>query len=427
MRTSNMKIKAVLGVLGSLSLVSSAFAGTPMLVNPAVSNHAGAPASGSVSRTGTGDMTLRLINSCYGTNLRGTSNPLAPSSIVEAKINLLSRKDKTSAPVATNLMVKYPALVADKDGITKESEGPIDPSMYSGPAGMKVRIFGNTVEATVPMPVSVVVDGSGDLRDEKGELLNGQGIWPVSFDTYSFYQHVSTCEGGAAYGKWGWSTYIPTYPCGAYMGKNGPLSHTFEGVSIASDNSTVEISVKFPGQTGYCGGYYSPLMLFFDNDRPKFNGQSKFQLSAASKTYWVEAGAPGHFLAIDRNYNGKIDGKEELFGDQDSDTNGFESLKEIDSNKDGIVNSKDKKFKRLLLWQDKNGDGVSTPDELELLSKRVTKISLAYKKLVNSYGDTAEARQVSQFWFKDGAKTKMGMVEDIWFAPVSNSNGAPIK
>ncbi len=386
-----------------------------MLVNPALGSKGGAPASGTVSRSGTGEMTVRLINACYGINLRGTSNPLAPSSIIEAKVNLKSQKDKTSTPVPVNLMIKYPALVADKDGITKESEGPISPTMFSGPPGMKVRIFGNTVEATVPMPIDVTI------KDD-GTVVNG-GIWPVSFETYSFYQHVSTCEGPAVYGAWGWSSFIPNYPCGAYMGQNGPLSHTFDGVSIASDNSVVEISVKFPGQTGYCGGYYSPLMLFFDNARPKFNGTSKFQLSMASNTYWVEAGAPGYFLAIDRNYNGKIDGKEELFGDQDSDTNGFESLKEIDSNKDGVVDAKDKKFKRLVLWQDKNGDGISTPDEMELASKRVTKISLQYKKLINSYGDTAEARQVAQFWFKDGGKTKMGMVEDIWFAPIAGGKG----
>ena len=48
--------------------------------------------------------------------------------------------------------------------------------------------------------------------------------------------------------------------------------------------------------------------------------------------------------------------------------NGFESLKEFDSNNDGIIDEKDKEFTNLLLWQDKNG--ISETDELIKLSDK---------------------------------------------------------
>ena len=50
--------------------------------------------------------------------------------------------------------------------------------------------------------------------------------------------------------------------------------------------------------------------------------------------------------------------------------NGFESLKEFDSNNDGIIDEKDKEFTNLLLWQDKNFNGISKTDELIKLSDK---------------------------------------------------------
>ena len=50
--------------------------------------------------------------------------------------------------------------------------------------------------------------------------------------------------------------------------------------------------------------------------------------------------------------------------------NGFESLKEFDSNNDDIIDEKDKEFTNLLLWQDKNSNGISETDELIKLSDK---------------------------------------------------------
>ena len=87
---------------------------------------------------------------------------------------------------------------------------------------------------------------------------------------------------------------------------------------------------------------------------------------------------------------------------------------------DGVIDAKDKAWKSLYLWNDKNGDGISQPEELEPISKRVVKISLKYKGTQKAYGSTAQARQVGEFWFKGGkGKKSKGVVEDIWFSPIT--------
>ena len=66
--------------------------------------------------------------------------------------------------------------------------------------------------------------------------------------------------------------------------------------------------------------------------------------------------------------------------------NGFESLKELDSNNDDIIDEKDKEFTNLLLWQDKNSNGISETDELIKLSDKAefTNLNLLVAWILNS-------------------------------------------
>ena len=102
-------------------------------------------------------------------------------------------------------------------------------------------------------------------------------------------------------------------------------------------------------------------------------------------TGWVSG--DDALLAIDKNNNGKIDNGSELFGNKSiSDSafsytnsslnNGFETLKSYDSNNDGIIDSQDAEFDKLLLWQDKNSNGISETDELIKLIDKVKSINL---------------------------------------------------
>lgn len=213
------------------------------------------------------------------------------------------------------------------------------------------------------------------------------------------------------------------------MGQNGTLSASVNGLTVAADNSVVELNVDFPGQTGFCGGFYSPLMVFFDEKRPLYSAISEFPLNPSHKTYWPEAGAPGAILVWDRKGDGKISAKDQLFGDQSEGSNGFEALRKLDSNRDGWITAKDSEFKNIKLWRDRGGDGISQDGEVVPLSALgIVKISLQYKHRLRPIGHHAEEREVAEFWFRDtqAGKMKKGMVVDIWLSPATERRPAAL-
>ena len=136
---------------------------------------------------------------------------------------------------------------------------------------------------------------------------------------------------------------------------------------------------------------YDPLAIDLNNDGIKgtnLDYKINFDLDNngfKEATSWIYNNDA--FIAIDKNNNGAIDNGSELFGNKSISNNayaytnpnaknGFESLKELDSNNDGIIDEKDKEFTNLLLWQDKNSNGISETDELIKLSDKVKSINL---------------------------------------------------
>lgn len=130
---------------------------------------------------------------------------------------------------------------------------------------------------------------------------------------------------------------------------------------------------------------YSPIVIDLSNDginSHALNYTINFDLDNngfKEATGWVSG--DDALLAIDKNNNGIIDNGSELFGNKSiSDSafsytnsslnNGFETLKSYDSNNDGIIDSQDAEFDKLLLWQDKNSNGISETDELIKLSDK---------------------------------------------------------
>jgi hypothetical protein len=90
----------------------------------------------------------------------------------------------------------------------------------------------------------------------------------------------------------------------------------------------------------------------------------------AERVSWTDAADGPGFLALDRNANGRIDNGAELFGDHTRLTNGaiaangFDAIADLDWNGDGLVDAADPAWQSLVLWFDRNHDGVSGAGEL---------------------------------------------------------------
>ncbi|WP_172799032.1 hypothetical protein, partial [Moraxella nonliquefaciens] len=131
----------------------------------------------------------------------------------------------------------------------------------------------------------------------------------------------------------------------------------------------------------------------------------------ATATSWV-SGADG-LLVLDRNGDGVINSGRELFGDSTLLSNGstarhgYEALAEFDGNGDGVINADDEIFSRLKVWQDKNGDGISTQDEMTGLDKLgIDNLFLIYRDVNKALGKGVTVAQQGTYT-KDGVKHMM--------------------
>lgn len=162
-----------------------------------------------------------------------------------------------------------------------------------------------------------------------------------------------------------------------------------------------------------------PLVLDLDGDGIELININESEVEfdynqdgSVQKTSWV-SGDDG-LLAIDNNKDGTINDIGELFGNRSQD--GFSELSGLDSNGDGQISQLDDLFDELLVWQDKNADGVSQQGELSSLNDLgIAAISLnATETGQTSQGDGAGyVSHTSTLTFEDGSTSTVG---EAWFA-----------
>ncbi|MEO1083745.1 MAG: hypothetical protein AAFY88_05840, partial [Acidobacteriota bacterium] len=133
-----------------------------------------------------------------------------------------------------------------------------------------------------------------------------------------------------------------------------------------------------------CGPFCCPIIIDFDQDG--------FEMSAGPILFdidndgdddlltWSAAGSPDGFLALDRNGNGLIDDGSEIFGSGTPLSSGvraphgYVALRDLDrlengGNADGWISAEDRAFDQLLIWFDRNQNGVSEHRELRGASR----------------------------------------------------------
>lgn len=167
-----------------------------------------------------------------------------------------------------------------------------------------------------------------------------------------------------------------------------------------------------------------PLVLDLNGDGVQtisiLDSTTKFDLTEQTEIAHGWISPEDGFLALDKNKNGVIDSRAELFGSEDHD--GFTLLAEYDLNRDGIIDASDEIYDALLVWQDANSDGVSQASELSSLQGlgiASINLSATFQAVSNQLNDVP---LTSSYTLNDGTTRE---IADVYFT-VATQEAKPV-
>ncbi len=167
-------------------------------------------------------------------------------------------------------------------------------------------------------------------------------------------------------------------------------------------------------ELAYAVSHVSPLVFDLNGDGVKLSPYTSGVYFDIDNDGFMErvgwASPEDGQLARDINKNGIIDDITELFGDDL--ISAFFKLSLLDSNNDKVIDEKDEKFGELLMWQDKNSNGFSEPDELKSLKELNIKSISLNTRPDNRVIEGNIITEVSEFTYNDG---RTGEVADVHY------------
>lgn len=176
----------------------------------------------------------------------------------------------------------------------------------------------------------------------------------------------------------------------------------------------------------WCEELISPLVLDLEGDgillsSPRSGVRFDLNRSGSVRTGWTW-GADDAFLARDLNGNGRIDDGGELFGSATNlksgarAENGFEALADLDDDGDGLMTPADGAWAELLLWLDRNHNGLTEAGELSSLEGGgVESIHLGYVEIAETDPFGNQTRQRSTFRRASAGGSAPALIIDVWF------------
>lgn len=264
-----------------------------------------------------------------------------------------------------------------------------------GSAHANTGMFVATSRRQVPVP------SAGEWQTNSNHYRNYLWLFSFNAGTMSSRAEVSVAQEEASPGAgYGGECGAPETPCEAASSNGGDSASPIivdvdrDGYHLTSVEDGVLFDIDADGALDFVG--------------------------------WTRASSEDAFLALDRNGNGRIDDGSELFGNYTpaylfrssvTAANGFEALKFLESpsygsaDRNEVVNAKDAAFGRLLLWTDRNHNGLSEPDELQALAASgLVEIQTDYKTARRRDAHGNEFRQRAKAKWQDGE----AFVYDVW-------------
>lgn len=329
-----------------------------------------------------------------------------PKSLISVVVSLLS----------VCVCVWTPATASAQDIPCSWEWKPMNEAWQHG-SGLWLKYDVQTWLVGIPCQIGAYAEGSVDGVEDSGVRTSGvisasaqkqvpvpsAGLWNVS----------GRHSRGTLFGE-------------LFLGNTNKLVQINNPQSAA--NLPCDTDPAWPGCPNQWTQAHTPLLI-----DTKGNG---FQLSSAAhgvlfdidgdgqpeQIGWTRKGADDSWLALDRNGNGVIDNGTELFGNHTpvrgtiTASNGFDAANYLQSESavtaslDSMLTRHDAAWQRLLLWRDRNHNGVSEPEELKAVSSSpLASIDLRYRE-VSKVRKGNEIRLVSRaVW---GGATRR--IVDVW-------------